>query len=289
MAAINIILSVVVAFVPVLSVFLMLILPLTSTIVTIFCKEKFYPIYAIATIGLSIVATIYNVETTIFYVIPSVLTGFCFGMMIKYRISTIWVIISASLIQTICTMVTIPLINLIFDTDIIQFFEKVFGVNEYNYIYAIIPSIIFFISLAQILLSYIIISSEITKFNYAFQSKQFSSFWCSIYLFASLLLTLATAFFFVDYAFLFLSISAYFLVFLIASLIQRKYYVALILTGVSVLVALLLFGVFYGMVQKPYGLLFIGIFPLLVSIETFINSLLKKEIYKDRINRTKAE
>lgn len=288
MAAINIIIAVIVAFVPVLSVFLMLVLPLTSAIVTIFCKEKYYIIYALATIGLSLIATIFNIQTTIFYIVPSILTGFCFGIMIKYRVNTIWVLITTAIIQTICTLATIPLINLIFDTDIIQFFKVVFRIDAYTYIDIIIPSMVFFLSLAQMLFSYIMIASEIRKFDYSFSHKEISSFWTSIYIMSSIVLCLIFAFFFVQYAYVFVAISYYFLAFVIASFIQRKYKIALILTGVTLLGSMILFSLFYNMLENPYGLLLFGLFPATTSIIAICNSLLKKELIKDRINNIKA-
>lgn len=288
MAAINIIFAVIVAFVPVLSIFLMLILPLTSAIVTIFCKEKYYIIYALATIGLSLTATIFNIQTTIFYIVPSILTGFCFGMMIKYRVNTIWVLITTAIIQTIFTLATIPLIDLLFDTDIVLFFKTVFRVDAYVYIDTIIPSVIFFMSLTQMLFSYIMIASEIRKFDYSFAHRRVSSFWTAIYVISSIALCLIFAFFFVQYAYVFLVISYYFLAFLIASFIQRKYKLSIILSGIALLGSMILFGLFYNSLENPYGLLLFGIFPAIVSIIAICNSLLKKELIKDRINNIKA-
>ena len=97
MAAINIIVAVISAFAPVASIFLVLILPLSSTLVEIYCKDRYYPIYAVATIGLSLVATLWNMETTIFYVLPSILTGYIFGLMSKKNVPAIYSILSASI------------------------------------------------------------------------------------------------------------------------------------------------------------------------------------------------
>ena len=76
MAAINIIVAEIAALSIIASVFLILILPLASTIVELSVKDRYFPIYGLATIGLCLALTFWNIDTTIFYVIPSVITGY---------------------------------------------------------------------------------------------------------------------------------------------------------------------------------------------------------------------
>ena len=73
-----------------ISILLIIVLPLTSTVVELFCKDKYYPIYLFSTIGLSLVVTMWDMQNTIFYLIPSVFTGYIFGLLTKKRISGIY-------------------------------------------------------------------------------------------------------------------------------------------------------------------------------------------------------
>jgi len=57
MAAINIIIAALATLSPIASIFLILILPLTSAIVELCCKDRFFPIYGLATFGLSLALT----------------------------------------------------------------------------------------------------------------------------------------------------------------------------------------------------------------------------------------
>jgi len=283
MSAINIIFSVIASFLPIFSIILILILPLTSTLVTIYCKNKYYIIYAIASIGLSLVATIYNTEYTILYLIPSILTGFCFGMMIKYNVAPVWFLFVSSLIQSGCTFASIPLINFLFSTDIILFFETALSLQEAPYIDVIVPTFIFFISMAQMLLSYIIISGEISKFNKEFNNKKISTFFNSIYCLSFLILCFIFSFFYSPLAYFFLACSIYFCSFILIGIIIKKYNILLIVNGVLLIVGILIFGLCYTKLSNPLGLLLVGIFPLFISISSLINSILKKERLKDRI------
>ena len=59
-AAINVILSFMTNFVPFLTVVLIIVLPLTSSIVEVACEDKFFPIYAFGTLGLSFAVTFWK-------------------------------------------------------------------------------------------------------------------------------------------------------------------------------------------------------------------------------------
>ena len=67
MAAINVVFVVLTTFVPVLVFLIVFILPLTSVLVTLHCKKIYFPIYAVATIGLCLICTIWQIDDTIFY------------------------------------------------------------------------------------------------------------------------------------------------------------------------------------------------------------------------------
>ena len=74
MAAINVVFVLITVLVPFLFFLIVFVLPLTSTIVTLHCKKRYFPIYAVATIGLCMICTMWQIGDTIFYVIPSVIS-----------------------------------------------------------------------------------------------------------------------------------------------------------------------------------------------------------------------
>ena len=128
MAAINVIAVVLMNYVlPVLFLPFALFMPLTSTVVTLLCKKRYFPIYAIATIGLCFLVSINNISDTLFYVIPSVITGFAFGMMIEYKFPSIISIFIAGLLYTGLSYATIPLIDFIYGQNMIYVIATIFG------------------------------------------------------------------------------------------------------------------------------------------------------------------
>ena len=134
MAAINVIFVLLTYFVPFLIFLLVFILPLTSVIVTIFCEKKYLPIYVLATIALCLIITMNNFSDTLFYVIPALISGVAFGLMVEKKVPSVWIIFASTLITTGLSYAFVPLIQFIYNQNIIDVFLKVFKVNEFTYI-----------------------------------------------------------------------------------------------------------------------------------------------------------
>ena len=145
MAAVNAIFSLIAALVPVVSLFLMIVLPLSSAIVFLFCKHRYYVIYAFATIALCLLVTIFDMSFTIFYVLPSLITGYLFGLFIKYRLHAIWIILITSIAQGLFSALTIPLINVLFEVNVIDTFKGIMQVTASTNVDIIIPTFLFFL------------------------------------------------------------------------------------------------------------------------------------------------
>lgn len=277
MAAINIIFALVIALVPFLSIFLIIFLPLTSALVALTCKNRYYPIYALATVGLALAATLWNMETTVYYVIPSILTGFVFGFLMKMRVHPVWSIFAATVVQTGVTFAFIPLINFLFQTNLVDFFRKVFGVYEQPWGEIVILVFIFLISLIQVFLSYFVVKEEVKKFGFE-ECKDVSHPWiyslicgvCSLSIIGFYFLALSVGY-------LMLAISFYFAVFLIIRLVEEKYWRTLIVCGVCLLLNIFIFALANQYMEEYSQLLLTGITPLCISIISFIVYFLQKQ------------
>ena len=163
MAAINLVFVLLTTFIPILFFLIVFVLPLTSVIVTLHCQKKYFPIYAITTIGLCLLCTIWKIDDTIFYVIPSIISGFIFGLLIEKKVSSFWIILSTTVIQIAFTYASIPLIKVMTGRDIIHDFSTVFGINEFIYLDYVTPCFIYFLALAQQVLAFVIIREELPR------------------------------------------------------------------------------------------------------------------------------
>lgn len=277
MAAINVIIAEIAGLSLIASLFLILCLPLTSVLVEICCKDRYFPIYAIATIGLSLGLTFWNIETTIFYVLPSIITGYIFGLLAKRKIPTVWSIFLATLAQTGISYALIPFINFVFQVDLIMTFKTAFGLKDMVNVSYIIPTFIFLISLVQISLSQLIVSQELNRFgiqeNKSVSSDLFSSLTGILF---SLLIIL---FYFVNLslAYICLAISIFFAINSLLVLIVNKNYFSLIPIAASFLLNFFLFALLQSELKEASQFLLLGFSSICICVISLVFSFLQKK------------
>lgn len=276
MAAINIIVSVIAAFSVIASIFLIIVLPLTSTIVVLTCPEKYFPIYAFATIGLSLVATIWNLDITLFYVVPSIISGFVFGFCIKKSVYFGWSIVVSAVLQTAISFAIIPLINLLFEVDFVKDLQAIFK------IYDAIPGQIFvccgffIIALIQSFLSFFVVQSEISKMR----SLSSTSVTYKYFNFLGVCFVLAIipiAFLSIGVAYILELLSITIAGFVIYEWFKKSQSKQLIISAASLLLNVFLVAILYDIVPDYWGMLMFAFTPLIICLLSFCYFLLKKE------------
>lgn len=271
MAAINVIFVLLTYFVPFLIFVLVFVLPLTSVIVTIFCKKQYLPIYLLATIGLCLIVTFNNFSDTLFYVIPALISGMIFGLMVERKISPIWIIFISTLITTGLSYAFVPLIELIYGQNIINVFLVVFQVDTFSYIDYMVPCFIYLISLIQSVLSYLFIKAELPKLGINIENESrftpllFASIICLILIGISIPL-------FPKMSYLFTLWLVYFGCYIIATLSLLKKVYIYIAFGVILIVQFVLFGTLYSIVPAPFGLLLFNAMFILIICLGIVNN-----------------
>ena len=283
MAAINVIFVLLTTLVPFLFFLIVFVLPLTSTIVTLHCKKRYFPIYAVATIGLCLLCTIWKIDDTIFYVIPSIISGFVFGFMVEKKVPSFWIILATTILQIGFTYASIPLIKLMTGRNIIEDFATVFMVKDFIYLDYVTPCFIFFIALAQEILAFVIIREELPKFGYTLNDPKNIPLSLCVTILSSIVLVVIFAFIYGPLSYLFTLIALFLTIYAIAYLILENKVLIYILLGAAVLVTFFLFAVFYPMVPVPFGLLFINILFFIIAIIVLCNNYLVKRDKKDTI------
>ena len=276
-SALNIILSVISALAPIVSVFLFLLMPLLSMIVEFYCKDKYYPIYLFATIGLSLLCTIWNTETTVFYLIPSLLTGYIFGLFIKKRIPAIYSILVSSIIHFGLLLLFIPLVYLIYNVYILSDIEALLKLNNSPNIAYIEPAFLFLISIVQISFSYLIISSEIKRFNIEEINNDKYQWIYQLILMVSSILVVIFGIFNIYVAYVLLLINIYLMSFIVRDYIKAKYYHILIIFAGGLILNVIVFGLYFTALGPLQGFLLVGLTPFWVSFISLVVSFLKRE------------
>ena len=274
MAAINVIFVLLTAFLPYLFFLIVFVLPLTSAIVVVHCKKIYFPIYAFATIGLCMVCTLWKIEDTIFYVIPSILSGFLFGLMSEKKVPSIWIIMATTVLQIGLTYASMPLIQLITGKDIVEVFATVFLINDFKYLAYVVPSFIFFMSLTQEIITYVVIKEELAKFGVKYDEPKALDLILFISLATSLVLTLIFAFVYGPISYLFAMFSLFFGIYSIVYLVSLNKKTIYIYLVATLFVTVFLFALLYKLPPQPLGLLFANIYLVFVAILLLLNKYL---------------
>lgn len=293
MSAINVVFVLLTTLQPWLMFLIVFVLPLTSAIVTLYCKKRYFPIYALVTIGLCLLVTMWNISDTLFYIIPSLISGFLFGLFINYKFPSSLSIFICSIVQFGFSYLMIPFIKFLLGIDIINTFTSAFKVQNLTYIRYIVPCFIYFLSITQTSFAYIVIKDELPKFNYdpsSFNKKY--DIINTICLFFFLLLSLIFSLIkdknvesaaFGPISYLFMLMALYFTVYSLTVLLIKNNKTIYILLGVSFLIFIILFGVFYQLAKPPYGLLLIQILFLFIGIIALLNNLFIFNKNKDKM------
>ena len=275
MAAINLLFIVLATYLPFLMFIPIIFLPFASAIVSYYCLKRYYPIYAVATIGLCL---IFNINDTIFYVVPAIITGFFIGYLLTKRVNPFWLILVSTVIESALTFAFIPLINVISNVDIIETFISAFELDSFAYKTELTYLFIFFISLIQCGLTHFVLLSDAKKIGIVINTVVNSYAPYIIGLEISLILMFVLSLFYLPLALIFLAISLYFSIFLLIDILVSKKTIIYVLLVVLFLAAFFSFAIFYTKVIAPFGILLMSLFPFVILLISFIkNCLLKGE------------
>ena len=245
MAAFNVVFAALMIFLPALSIILYLLLPFVTTMVILVCQKKYYIIYFIASIFLCFIINMQGLEYIIFTLLPSLITGTILGICIEKKVNIGTAIIISSICQFVFSIVTIPLINLIYTNDnhsILEVFKTILGENKEYLLYKIFLPITYVTSLAQNIISFLLISSSITHFKVDIVSDDGNQLAYSSTCIGLTLLTIISIFVYDDVMYLLIAINISIFSLIISTLIANiKDKLVIIILVISLLTFLILF------------------------------------------------
>lgn len=278
MAAINVIFVLLTAVLPPLMFILIFILPLASAVVTIFCKKRYFPIYFIVTTGLCLLATcgIY-IYDTFFYVIPSMITGFVFGLMIEKKVNGIHVLTATTAIQYVLTLLTFIILSAIVPN--INFFDvllNMFGLSNFEFKEVFVHVFCFLLASIQMLFTYVIIKFEIRKLGFEINLNDNFRFTTNIISLALLILAISAYFYYAPLVYIFIFVALFYFIYQSIELILSKKIPNYIILGSIILLSVFIFAMLYSYPIKPLAIVLLCIPLGLVNLVHFINNYFTK-------------
>ena len=276
MAAINVVCVVLMTYVlPGLFIPFTLLLPFTSTVVSLYCDRRYFPLYAIATIGICFLTTINNISDTLFFIIPSIFSGFFFGLFIFYKFPTIITIFFTGLLYTGLSYLFIPIIQAIYNQNMIYVVSSIFKLNDYVYLSYIVPVFLFILGLLQSTFSLFFIKNELPKIGIKNEEKDFFNIHLIIGLFGSLM-SFISYLLFPSFSLFFLSFALFFAVYQVFLDSVNHHFKTLIIYGILLAIFIVFFALIYTQISKPHGLLTLNILFSGIFIISLVNFYLTK-------------
>lgn len=282
MAAVNIIFVVMTYFVPFLLFVLVFVLPLCSAIISFYCKKIYFPIYFVV---VTAVCLLIDFSDAFFYVIPSLLTGFVFGLFIEKRVPSIFILTAITIMQFALSLISIPLIELITHRNIVDDMAAIFKLTDYQYLNYIKYAFIFFIAFVQTILTYLMMRSELGKFGMEFNEAIEKTIVIDVVTIGLVGLSVLFGFLVPEICYIFLLMAFLYVFYRIIKLDYSYYKIYLIEIAIIVFGSIFFIAGLYSLIAKPLGLLLFGIFPVLVSIACIINICLLSKHNNDTINK----
>ena len=283
MGAINLIITLLMTFIPFVIAFSLIFLPLTSVLVTIYCKKKYFVLYFLATLSLCLLITLYNITDTLFFILPSMISGFLFGLMVEYKFPSLLLIIIPSFVTLVFTYLSVPFIQLIYGINFIDTILKTFALDTFTHKDIIVPSMVFIFALIQSLFSYMVIKEELFKVSFE-ETKLYKLINLLINILC-IILIISFSFIYTAISYIFLIISLFITNYLFINQMLEKNKVFMILNLSSLIVTFFFFSILYQYIGSTKALLLVTIFPALTSVYYGVNIYLQYRKNKSTINK----
>ena len=280
MAAVNVVFVLISSLLPILFILLVFVLPLTSVIVTIYCKKYYFPVYFITTLALTFAVTAgFSIFDTFIYVLPSLITGFIFGILIEKNFPAIYIIVINTIAQFILTYLTFLFIENVISH--VNFFESIYqmiGLGSFQYKGVLTNIFTYIVAQMQIVITYILVKYEMNRIGKELNLECHPRFILYIVTFIGALATILSVFYFSDWSIILTLLIAPIVVYEVLDLMLLKRNVIYFALGFSFLAGIFIFAFLYNYVPSPSQLVLLYVFFGLVTIIDFIfNYCLKQK------------
>lgn len=172
MGSINVIFALISSYLFAFSLLIMLFLPLASIIVAININLKYYPVYFLGTLLLALVLNLGNIDNTLFFLLPILTSGLAFGFLIRYHIPDILMLLIVSGVNLLTLLITVPIINLIYDVKFLEVFATFLGFNNPEFGKLVVPAILTLLAFMQTLITLVIVTQDAAYFRLTINNKE---------------------------------------------------------------------------------------------------------------------
>jgi len=252
----------------IISFLLLVFLPLISTIYSLNTKKKYFLIYLLCSIFLSSLITFNDLSLVFLNLIPSLIQGLVFSIIIEKNKDGTIAYMCSIFIMYVFYIIFIPILNLIYDINILKTIIDLLGFTSYqNELNLIIYGLLFLSCSLEIFIVCIITKGEIKKFGYELSFfKNLSIF----ILIGTLISSSATIIFYFlklyQISYTFLAISFIYSLILTIQLIKNKPLIFLPLTILFLIIDWVLYILFSKNNNYFININYFSIFGIIISV-----------------------
>lgn len=264
-------LSILGSFVPLSAIFIILLIPAISSLTLELIEDKYTVAFVLSSIVITFICSAYDLSCALFYAVPAILSGTVYGLLNKKRCSDLISIFVASIVQLGCNYLSMPIINLIYDVDIVYSTLSLISLQNSPIAYDFLPAFLFFYSLAEMILSYVVL--YLCKQHLDNKNTEILKHSSFIAPFAAILCSFISCLFipfYLNVTYLFLLFSLYFSLYCFYLTIINKDRKIIYLTLVMISIGIFLFIFLYPMCPQNAGLSLLNFIALAVSIPAII-------------------
>ena len=274
MGAINVLFVLLSNVFPLLLFLLVFILPLTSTIVTICCQKKYYPIYFLVTLALCILVSYgFSIFDTLIYVIPSLITGFLFGFCFEKNTPVILILLGNTILEFLLSLLTFYVLgSFITNMNMMNTLISAFGLTNFAFKKEFALIFLYVIAQIQIVLSYAFIKVELKRFGLEVNlnsPNRYLIYVVSICLFA---VGIISYFYFSEFTIVFALMPLVIYVYETITLIMEKKTINYVLLGLAHLAFIFIFAFLYSYLAAPNQFILLYVLFGLVTIIDFLDN-----------------
>ena len=238
----------------------MIAVPFIATAVASLCKTRYLPIFVLATFGVCMAVSAWNFVSTLFYLLPSLLTGTLYGLLWKKGVPAPINLFLASVVQFLAFLGTLELIKVLCDGfDMANFLLALVGRGDDSVARLIFPAFAYGYSLAQMAISELFLTIWMERLGKAENKEGFVK---RLYpAFATLFLCIAVpiAFASISWGYVLLCLGLFWSVFSYMNFPPKIYPLTCLVLGVSLFASLLLFAFLYSKMPNQTGLILLAI------------------------------
>ena len=264
MTAITVAFFAILNFVPFSFLIIILVFPFVSFVVGMVCKKRYFVMFFISSVLLSLTFSFYDISNLLFYLVPSLITGFIMALLANKKFSIYMQIGLATIVQLLLTLLFVPVIEIIYEINIINDIVKLFGLHTYRHIDSFVIPFMLFLSFIQTFISYIFIIMCSQKLQisiiYKDEKKYFYGVFAAIFGFLSFIFAFLDIIKWINFT-LFLC-SIYFFVLMMIDF-KYKNIVEIVMLIFSIIFAIIMYVILFKFIPYPNHICVISISTLI--------------------------